>query len=92
MKLQPYQEHMMKMLSNPNTRLTINLQRNHGLRAYTKFIALIRKEQNRMKLLEEAKKLADDIREYAPDTNIELMIRDLIKEIERLQSEKIARS
>jgi len=37
-----------------------------------------------MKLLEEATKLADDIREYAPDTNIELMIRDLIKEIERL--------
>ena len=35
-----------------------------------------------MKLLEEAKKLADDIREYAPDTNIEVMIRDLIKEIE----------
>lgn len=44
------------------------------------------------KLLEEAKKLADDIREYAPDTNIEVMIRDLIKEIERLQSETIARS
>lgn len=44
------------------------------------------------KLLQEATKLADDIREYAPDTNIELMIRDLIKEIERLQSEKIARS
>jgi len=45
-----------------------------------------------MKLLDEANKLADDIREYAPDTNIELMIRDLIKEIERIQSEKIARS
>jgi len=44
------------------------------------------------KLLDEAKKLADDISEYAPNTNIELMIRDLIKEIERLQSEKIARS
>ena len=43
-----------------------------------------------MTLLEEANKLADDIREYAPDTNIELMIRDLIKEIERLQNEKIA--
>jgi hypothetical protein len=42
-----------------------------------------------MKLLDEAKKLADDIAEYAPSTNIELMIRDLIKEIERLQSEKI---
>ena len=41
-----------------------------------------------MKLLDEAKKLADDIAEYAPSTNIELMIRDLIKEIERLQSEK----
>ena len=42
-----------------------------------------------MNLLDEAKKLADDIAEYAPSTNIELMIRDLIKEIERLQSEKI---
>ena len=41
-----------------------------------------------MTLLEEANKLADDIAEYAPNTNIELMIRDLIKEIERLQSEK----
>ena len=41
-----------------------------------------------MTLIENAKKLADDIAEYAPDTNIELMIRDLIKEIERLQSEK----
>ena len=41
-----------------------------------------------MTLLDEAKKLADDIAEYAPNTNIELMIRDLIKEIERLQSEK----
>ena len=29
-----------------------------------------------MTLVEEALKLADDIREYAPDTNIELMIRD----------------
>ena len=45
-----------------------------------------------MTLLDEANKLADDIREYAPDTNIEIMIRDLIKEIERLQSEKIAKS
>ena len=42
-----------------------------------------------MKLLDEAKKLADDIAEYAPSTNIELMIRELIKEIERLHSEKI---
>ena len=41
-----------------------------------------------MTLIENAKKLADDIAEYAPDTNIELMIRDLVKEIERLQSEK----
>jgi len=44
-----------------------------------------------MKLLDEARKLADDIAEYAPQTNIELMIRDLIKEIERLESEKIAK-
>ena len=48
----------------------------------------IRFKEPQMKLLDEAKKLADDIREYAPDTNIEIMIRDLIKEIERLQSEK----
>lgn len=41
-----------------------------------------------MNLLDEACKLADDIAEYAPNTNIELMLRDLIKEIERLQSEK----
>jgi hypothetical protein len=45
-----------------------------------------------MPLLEEAKKLADDIAEYAPNTNIELMIRDLIKEIERLQRETIVKS
>lgn len=45
-----------------------------------------------MTLIEEATKLADDISEYTPNTNIELMIRDLIKEIERLQSETIARS
>jgi len=43
-----------------------------------------------MTLLDEANKLADDIREYAPNTNIEFVIRELIKEIERLQSEKIA--
>ena len=41
-----------------------------------------------MTLLEEAKKLADDIAEYAPSTNLEIILRDLIKEIERLQSEK----
>ena len=45
-----------------------------------------------MTLLNEAKKLADDIAEYAPDTNIELMLRNLIKEIERLQSETITAS
>jgi hypothetical protein len=37
-----------------------------------------------MTLREEAVKLADDISEYAPDTNIELMIRRLIAEIDRL--------
>jgi len=37
-----------------------------------------------MTLREEAVKLADDIAEYAPDTNIELMIRRLIAEIDRL--------
>jgi hypothetical protein len=41
-----------------------------------------------MTLLEEAKKLVKDIAEYAPNTNIEFVIRELIKEIERLQSEK----
>lgn len=43
-----------------------------------------------MTLLEEATKLADDIAEYAPSTNIEIILRDLIKEIERLQNEKTA--
>ena len=38
-----------------------------------------------MKLLDEAKKLADDIAEYAPNTNIEFVIRELIKEVEFLQ-------
>lgn len=42
-----------------------------------------------MTLVEEALKLADDIREYAPDTNIELMIRDLIKEVIFLQKRVI---
>lgn len=37
-----------------------------------------------MTLREEAVKLADDISEYASDTNIELMIRRLIAEIDRL--------
>jgi len=37
-----------------------------------------------MTLREEALKLADDIAEYAPDTNIELMIRRLVAEIDRL--------
>jgi len=37
-----------------------------------------------MTLREEAVKLADDISEYAPDTNIELMIRRLVAEIDRL--------
>jgi Mor family transcriptional regulator len=36
-------------------------------------------------LIEKAKQLADDIDEYAPDTNIALMIRDLVLEIEILQ-------
>ena len=57
-------------------------------------------------LIEEATKLADDIAEYAPNTNIESVIRRLTAELkmaeaiisatqktkERLQSEKIARS
>ena len=41
-----------------------------------------------MTLLEEANTLANNIAEYAPSTNIEFVIRELIKEIERLQSEK----
>lgn len=36
-------------------------------------------------LIEKAKQLADDIDEYAPDTNIALMIRDLVLEIEILE-------
>jgi hypothetical protein len=37
-----------------------------------------------MTLREEALKLADDIDEYAPDTNIADIIRRLVKEIDRL--------
>jgi len=40
-----------------------------------------------MTLREEALKLADDIAEYAPDTNIEQMIRRLVKEIDYLKNE-----
>lgn len=36
-------------------------------------------------LVEKAKQLADDIDEYAPDTNIAHTIRDLVLEIEILQ-------
>jgi hypothetical protein len=49
-----------------------------------------KKGTREMTLLEEATNLANDIAEYAPNTNIEFVIRELIKEIERLQSEKIA--
>lgn len=40
-------------------------------------------------LVERAKQLADDIDEYAPDTNIALMMRELINEIERLRNDKL---
>ena len=36
-------------------------------------------------LIERAKQMADDIDEYAPDTNIAQMIRDLVLEIEILE-------
>jgi hypothetical protein len=42
-----------------------------------------------MTLREEALKLADDISEYAPDTNIEVMIRRLVAEIDRLSPKTI---
>ena len=38
-------------------------------------------------LMERAKQLADDIDEYAPDTNIALMIRELMAEIVLLKRE-----
>ena len=37
--------------------------------------------------MERAKQLADDIDEYAPDTNIALMIRELMAEIVLLKRE-----
>jgi len=40
-----------------------------------------------VKLTEEALQLADDIAEYAPDTNIEVMLRRLVAEIDRLNDE-----
>ena len=42
-----------------------------------------------MTLREEALKLADDIAEYAPDTNIEVMLRRLVAEIDRLSLKPI---
>ena len=42
-----------------------------------------------MTLREEAIQLADDISEYAPDTNIELIIRRLVAEIDRLSPKPI---
>ena len=41
----------------------------------------------KMTLREEALQLADDIAEYAPDTNIEVMLRRLVAEIDRLNDE-----
>ena len=40
-------------------------------------------------LMERAKQLADDIDEYAPDTNIALIIRELMAEIVLLKRELI---
>ena len=40
-----------------------------------------------MSLREEALKLADDVDEYAPDTNLADIIRRLVAEIDRLNDE-----
>jgi hypothetical protein len=40
-----------------------------------------------MTLREEALKLADDIAEYAPDTNIEIMLRRLVDHIDWLNDQ-----
>jgi hypothetical protein len=47
----------------------------------------VKKGTREMTLREEALQLADDIAEYAPDTNIEIMIRRLVAEIDRLNDE-----
>ena len=39
-------------------------------------------------LIERAEQLADDIDEYAPDTNIALMMRELIAEVKELRKER----
>ena len=47
----------------------------------------VKKGTREMTLREEALKLADDIAEYAPDTNIEIMIRRLVAHIDWLNDE-----
>ena len=46
-----------------------------------------KKGTREMTLREEALKLADDIAEYAPDTNIEVMIRRLVDHIDWLNDQ-----
>jgi hypothetical protein len=46
-----------------------------------------KKGTREMTLREEALKLADDIAEYAPDTNIEVMLRRLVDHIDWLNDE-----
>jgi hypothetical protein len=47
MKLQPYQEHMMKMLNKPYTKLVINWNRQNKSRSVLEFLELLRKAQEK---------------------------------------------
>jgi hypothetical protein len=47
MKLRPYQEHMMKMLNKPNTKLVIDWRRQNKSRSVLEFLELLRKAQKK---------------------------------------------
>lgn len=47
MKLQPYQEHMMKMLNKPDTKLVIDRRRQNKSLSVLEFLELLRKAQEK---------------------------------------------
>ena len=47
MKLQPYQEHMIKMLNKPDTKLVIDWRRQNKSRSVLEFLELLRKAQEK---------------------------------------------
>lgn len=47
MKLQPYQEHMMKILNKPDTKLVIDRRRQNKSLSVLEFLELLRKAQEK---------------------------------------------